>query len=104
MCRRAFLGERLSLARIARWRARLFAGTGSDALRTAIYKACAAASVPLFSPHDLRHRRISLLHLRNVPWAVIGLQVGPSNLAVTANTYSHVLMDETEVDYAELLG
>lgn len=25
------------------------------------------------------------------------------NLAVTANTYSHVLADETELDYAELL-
>jgi hypothetical protein len=24
---------------------------------------------PLFSPHDLRHRRISLLHLRGMPWA-----------------------------------
>jgi hypothetical protein len=26
------------------------------------------------------------------------------NLAVTANTYTHVLVDETEIDYAELLG
>jgi len=39
-------------------------------------------------------------HIRGVPWAVIGAQVGQSNLAVTANTYSHVLIDETEVDYA----
>ena len=31
---------------------------------------------------------------------MIGAQVGQSNLAVTANTYSHVLIDETEVDYA----
>jgi integrase len=44
--------------------ARLFAGSGADALRTSIAKACRAAGVPLFSPHDLRHRRISLLHLR----------------------------------------
>jgi hypothetical protein len=27
----------------------------------------------------------------------------PANLAVTANTYSHVLADEAELDYAELL-
>ena len=39
-------------------------------------------------------------HIRGVPWAVIGAQVGQSNLAVTANTYSHVLIDETEIDYA----
>jgi hypothetical protein len=30
--------------------------------------------------------------------------VGQRNLATTANTYSHVLMDETEVDYAALLA
>jgi integrase len=75
-----------------------------DALRTSIAKACKATGIPLFSPHDLRHRRISLLHLRRVPWARIGEQVGQRNLAVTANTYSHVLVDEAELHYSELLG
>jgi integrase len=41
---------------------RLFGDSGSDALRTSIAKACKALAIPLFSPHDLRHRRISLLH------------------------------------------
>jgi integrase len=82
---------------------RLFAGSGADALRTSIAKACRAAGIPLFSPHDLRHRRISLLHLRGVPWARIGEFVGQRNLSVTANVYSHVLGDETELDYASLL-
>ena len=84
--------------------ARIFGDSGADALRTSIAKACRAAAIPLFSPHDLRHRRISLLHLRGVPWARIGEQVGQRNLAVTANTYTHVLADETELDYAELLA
>jgi integrase len=84
--------------------AQLFTGAGSDALRTAITKACRATGVPLFSPHDLRHRRISLLHLRGMAWARIGELVGQRNLATTANTYSHVLMDESEVDYAALLA
>ena len=83
--------------------ARLFAGSGADALRTSIAKACRAAGVPLFSPHDLRHRRIRLLHLRGVPWARIGEFVGQRNLSVTADVYSHVLGDETELDYAELV-
>lgn len=83
--------------------ARLFMGSGADALRTSIAKACKAAAVPLWSPHDLRHRRISLLHLRGVPWARIGAFVGQRKLSVTADTYTHVLMDETEVDYAMLL-
>jgi hypothetical protein len=34
------------------------------------------------------------------PWARIGEHVGQRNLAVTANTYTHVLADEVELDYA----
>ena len=84
--------------------ARIFAGSGSDALRASIYKACRAAGVPHFSPHDLRHRRVSLLHARGVSWAQIGEQVGQRDLAVTANVYSHAMVDEVEVDYAALLA
>jgi integrase len=60
--------------------------------------------VPVFSPHDLRHRRISLLHLGGMPSARIGELVGQRDLAVTANTYSHVLFDEAELDYAARLA
>jgi integrase len=84
--------------------AEVFVGVTADRLRTAITRACTAAGVPAFSPHDLRHRRISLLHLGGVAWARIGEQMGQRNLAVTANTYTHVLVDEAEIDYAELLG
>jgi integrase len=84
--------------------ARLFADSSSERLRTAIGKACRALGIPMFSPHDLRHRRISLLHLRGTPWARIGEQVGQRNLAVTANTYSHVMLDEGELDYRRLLA
>jgi integrase len=72
-------------------------------LRTSIGKACRALGIPLFSPHDLRHRRISLLHAQDKTWAEIGQLVGQRNIAVTANTYTHVLVDETEVDYTALL-
>jgi integrase len=40
---------------------RVFQGFGGDRFRTAIARACTAAGIPAFSPHDLRHRRISLL-------------------------------------------
>ena len=59
--------------------------------------------MPTFSPHDLRHRRISLLHEQGVSWARIGEGVGQRNLAITANTYTHVIANG-EVDYAELIG
>ena len=39
---------------------RVFEGVTADRLRTAVARACTAAGVPAFSPHDLRHRRISL--------------------------------------------
>ena len=83
--------------------ARLFGDSSADALRTAIGKACKAEGIPTFSPHDLRHRRISLLHLRGVPWARIGEFVGQRSLSVTADVYSHVLSEETELEYAALL-
>ena len=66
-------------------------------------KACRAAGIPLWSPHDLRHRRISLMHLRGIPWARIGEFVGQRDLTVTANTYTHVMLEEGEIDYANLL-
>lgn len=82
----------------------VFQGFGADRFRTALTRACTAAGVPHFSPHDLRHRRISLLHLAGVPWARIGEHVGQRSLRVTADTYTHVLTDEAELDYAELLA
>jgi integrase/recombinase XerC len=83
---------------------KVFQGFGGDRFRTQITRSCTAAGVPVFSPHDLRHRRISLLHLGGVPWARIGEHVGQRNLAVTANTYSHVLTDEAELDYERMLA
>jgi hypothetical protein len=73
-------------------------GTGFSPARDRL-----AVKLPREEPHDLRHRRISLLHLRGEPWARIGEWVGQRNLAVTAHTYTHVLTDEAELDYEGLL-
>jgi integrase len=56
----------------------LFPDCGADRLRTAIARSCKASGIPVFSPHDLRHRRISLLHRQGRTWAEIGRLVGPS--------------------------
>jgi integrase len=82
----------------------VFAGFAASRLRTAIARACRAAAVPLFSPHHLRHRRISLLHLGGVSWVHIGEAMGQRSLAVTADTHTHVLADERDLDYAGLLA
>ena len=59
--------------------------------------------MPLWSPHGLRHRRISLLHRQGRTWAEIGALVGQRSLKVTSDTYTHVLVDGRELDYAALL-
>ena len=82
----------------------VFQGFGADRFRTAITRACTASGVPTFSPHDLRHRRVSLLHAQGLSWARIGERVGHSDLVTTARTYTHVLGDENELDYVRLLG
>ena len=83
---------------------RVFQSITGDRLRTALQRACTASGVPTFSPHDLRHRRVSLLHLGGMPWARIGEHVGHDDLVTTARTYTHVVADEREVDYSAQLG
>jgi integrase len=80
----------------------VFQGFAGDRFRTAVTRACTAAGVPHFSPHDLRHRRVSLLHLAGMPWARIGELVGHDDLMTTARTYTHVVADESELDYRVL--
>lgn len=82
----------------------LFPGVNADRLRTAIARACKASGVPVFSPHDLRHRRISLLHRQGRSWAEIARFVGQRKLSITADTYSHVMIDGQELDYDVLVA
>jgi integrase len=81
----------------------LFAGVTADRLRMAIGRACRDAAVPRFSPHALRHRRISLLHRQGRSWAEIGETVGQRSKIVTADRYTHALIDYREIDRAKLL-
>jgi integrase len=82
----------------------LFGCVSTDALRTAIIRACKAAGVPIFTPHDMRHRRISLLHGQGRSWAEIGQPVGQRKLSTTADLYTHVMADGREVNYEGLIA
>jgi integrase len=81
----------------------LFPGVTADRMRMAIGRACRDAGVPRFSPHALRHRRISLLHHHGRSWAEIGELVGQRSKLVTADRYTHALVDYREIDRAKLL-
>ena len=82
---------------------RLLGGWTADRLRTAIGRACRDAGVPTFSPHALRHRRISLVHRQGESWATIGEKMGQRPKVVTADMYTHALIDSREVDRPTLL-
>lgn len=72
----------------------VFPDASQARLRTDMARACRAAGVPTFSPHDLRHRRISIWHRHGISWAQIGQWVGQRDLSTTANIYTHVLVGE----------
>jgi integrase len=80
---------------------RVFEGVTGDRLRTAIARACTAAGVPSFSPHDVRHRRATLWHLSGVPAATASAWLGHS-AQEHLRTYAHAVLDRTELDYAGL--
>lgn len=82
---------------------RVFSDVTADRLRTAIARACKATATPLFSPHDLRHRRASLWHLDHMPAAQAAAWLGHSSHE-HLRTYAHVVLDRRELDYGELLG
>jgi integrase len=82
----------------------LFPDTNEAALRRAITRACLATGTPTFSPHDLRHRRVSVLHAQGRTWAEISAFVGHASKAETADTYTHVIADPSELDLAALLS
>jgi integrase len=82
---------------------RVFQGFGGDRFRTAISRACTGAGIPAFSPHDLRHRRISLL-LREEDPVTVSRLVGHARASMSLDVYGHVLLDEAEIEYARVLA
>ena len=67
---------------------------GQSALRGAMERACKSAGIAIYSPHDLRHRYISLQVKRGVPITELAAQVGHERKSLTLDTYAHVLVDE----------
>jgi integrase len=55
--------------------------------------ACKTAGIANYSPHDLRHRFISVKIREGVPVTQIAAHVGHSRKSLTLDTYSHVLID-----------
>jgi integrase len=83
--------------------AQVFAGFANTRFRTSLARACKATGTPLFSPHDLRHRRATLWHLSGMPAAEAAGKLGHSPTE-HLRTYAHVVLDRTELDYSALIS
>jgi integrase len=80
---------------------KVFQGVNEDKARRAMRNACTLAGIPHFSPHDLRHRRLTRWHHDHVPVKVLAERAGHSSVMQTLETYSHTL-DPGEVAVEEL--
>ena len=73
---------------------RVFPGAGRQTVGNAMRNACKTAGIASYSPHDLRHRYISVKVREGVPITEISAQVGHSRKSLTLDTYAHVLIDD----------
>jgi integrase len=85
---------------------RLFPGFTDDRARKAMTRACRAAGIPHYHPHDFRHRRISLWHGQGIPQRELAARSGHSRATMSLSVYSHVMpLDEVPVEkYVKLLN
>jgi integrase len=72
---------------------RVFHGLTPDVAGNVMWRACKAAGISNYSPHDLRHRYASVKIAEGVPVTTLAAQLGHSRKSLTLDTYSHVLLD-----------
>lgn len=71
-------------------------GITDQGLRQAMARACRKAGIPLYSPHDLRHRFASVRAMAKWPMPVIAACLGHRKPSITFDTYAHVLTEEPD--------
>jgi integrase len=74
---------------------KVFMGLTADVAKNVVARACRSAGIALYSPHDLRHRRLSLWHGHGVPAKELAQRAGHARASMTLDVYSHVMsLDE----------
>ena len=71
---------------------RVFQGFTPDVAKNVMARACKAAGIAHYHPHDLRHRYASVKIAEGVPVTTLAAQLGHSKKSLTLDVYSHVLM------------
>lgn len=72
---------------------RVFVGFNPDVGKNVMARACNAAGIPHYHPHDLRHRYASVEIAEGVPVTQLAAQFGQKK-SLTLDVYSHVLLAE----------
>lgn len=60
-------------------------------MRDAIGRASRTAGLPLYSPHDLRHRRGSLWHAGGMSARELAERMGHTKASMSLDVYTHVM-------------
>jgi integrase len=71
----------------------VFPGFTVNGAWKAMTRACNAAGIAHYHPHDLRHRYASVKVAEGVPVTTLAAQLGHAKKSLTLDTYSHVLVD-----------
>ncbi len=69
----------------------LFLGLNEGTERSALARASRAAGLPVYRPHDLRHRRGSLWHASGMPARELAERMGHSKASMSLDVYTHVM-------------
>jgi integrase len=73
----------------------VFQRVTESSIRATMARACRNAGIPVYSPHDLRHRRASLWHGQGVTLRELMDRGGWKRSEIAIDTYSHVMpLDE----------
>ena len=73
---------------------RVFPGFSPDVAKNVMARACKAAGIPHFHPHDPRHRYASVKLREGIPVTDLAAQLGHAKKSLTLDTYSHVLIED----------
>jgi integrase len=74
----------------------VFPGFSPDVGKNLVARACKAAGIAHYHPHDLRHRYASVQIGAGVPVTALSAQLGHSKKSLTLDVYSHVLLADAK--------
>ena len=83
---------------------KVFGGITEASAYQAMLRACRNAKVPHYSPHSLRHRRITIWHQAGVPARELAERAGHARASMSLDVYSHVMPpDEVAAEQLQTL-